>query len=122
MSYGWAELRQCDIAFDSCDTLVGVPLTCLCLKLMQWLNTRTGVRLQAVRQTHQHRLPEGLQLGADFCLHFDRLNLIAILQLAALGVSIIVSDGDDGAQSSSPDGSDPIGEADHLPVHRICVT
>ena len=47
----------------------------------------------------------------------EALNLIAIVQLATLGVSIIVSDGDDGAQSSSPDGSDPIGETRQLCVH-----
>ena len=48
------------------------------------------------------------------------------VQLATLGVSIIVSDGDDGAQSNSPDGSDPIGAQAlvcvRVRVHvRVCV-
>lgn len=66
MSYGWAELRQCDIAFTACD-----------------------------------------KLGYDASQYVKRTNT-GFQKLATLGVSIIVSDGDDGAQSNSPDGSDPI--------------
>jgi subtilase family serine protease len=66
ISYGWAELRQCDIAFEKCDTL-----------------------------------------GYDSRQYVNRANT-GFQKLAVMGVSVIVADGDDGAQSSSPNGADPI--------------
>lgn len=66
LSYGWAELRQCDIAYEQCNTL-----------------------------------------GYDSKQYVNRANT-GLQKMATLGASVMVSDGDDGAQSSSPDGSDPI--------------
>ena len=66
VSYGWAELRQCDIAFSQCNTL-----------------------------------------GYDSKQYVARANT-GLQKMATLGASVMVSDGDDGAQSTSPDGSDPI--------------
>jgi len=66
ISYGWAELKQCDIAFSVCDTL-----------------------------------------GYDAKAYVNRSN-VGFQKLATMGVSVLVSDGDDGASSTSPDGSNPI--------------
>jgi hypothetical protein len=66
LSYGWAELRQCDIAFEQCNTL-----------------------------------------GYDSKEYVNRANT-GLQKMGTLGASVMVSDGDDGAQSTSPDGSDPI--------------
>lgn len=69
ISYGWAELKQCDIAFEQCDTL-----------------------------------------GYSAAEYVNRTN-VGFQKLAVMGVSVLVSDGDDGAQSTSPDGADPIDPA-----------
>lgn len=66
ISYGWAELKQCDIAIMECDTL-------------GYNSAQYVARVETNWQ-----------------------------KLAVAGASIFVSDGDDGAQSTSPDGWDPL--------------
>jgi len=78
ISYGWAELKQCQIAFEICDNLG--------YSSRQYV-TRTNMNFQ---------------------------------KLAVMGVSLFVSDGDDGAQSVQPDGENPI-DMDHwCPGEYVC--
>ena len=78
ISYGWAELKQCDIAFSPCE-----------------------------------------KLGYDSKAYVERTNT-NFQKLATMGASILVSDGDDGAQSVQPSGENPLDPDHWCPDYWSC--